>query len=166
MNLRKDHYHTDLRSHCPWSSGWPKPRTTACRTLTLVVCWAGGGTRTPQTFYIITPQNLRKYSWASKLGCAPFHTTITNYYWKLKRQNSTVQTELFHLSWYIIKYNFQQRMSRLLQRWRTQRNAIRNANCRTSWIIKILNAHCASGICLVACMSECLWTPLNTTYGS
>ena len=34
-------------------------------------------------------------------------------------------------------------MSRFPQRWRTQRNAIRNANCKTSWIIKILNAHCA-----------------------
>jgi len=32
-----------------------------------------------------------------------------------------------------------------LQRWRTQRNAIRNANCRIPWVIKSLNAHCASG---------------------
>ena len=52
-------------------------------------------------------------------------------------------------------------MSRLPQRWRTQRNAICNANCKTSWIIKILNAHCASRICLVACLSECLWTQLS-----
>ena len=58
-------------------------------------------------------------------------------------------------------YNFQQRMSWLPQRWRTQRNAIRNANCRTSWIIKILNAHCASRICLVACKTECPCTPLD-----
>ena len=59
-------------------------------------------------------------------------------------------------------YNFQRWMSRFPQRWRTQRNAIRNANCRTSWIIKILNAHCAFGIFPVACLSECLWIPLST----
>ena len=58
-------------------------------------------------------------------------------------------------------YNFQQRMSRLPQRWRTQRNAICNANCKTSWIIKTLNAHCAAGICPAACLSECPWTPLS-----
>ena len=52
-------------------------------------------------------------------------------------------------------------MSRFPQRWRTQRNAIRNANCKTSRIIKILNAHCAFGIFPVACFSECLWTPLS-----
>ena len=52
-------------------------------------------------------------------------------------------------------------MSRFPQRWRTQRNAIRNANCKTSWIIKILNAHCAFGIFPVACLFECLWTPLS-----
>ena len=59
-------------------------------------------------------------------------------------------------------YNFQQWMSRLPQRWRTQRNAIRNTNCKTSWIIKILNAHCAPRNCLGAYLSECSWTPLNT----
>ena len=51
-------------------------------------------------------------------------------------------------------------MSRLPQRWRTQRNAIRNANCKTSWIIKILNAHCALRKCLRAYLFECLYTPL------
>ena len=61
----------------------------------------------------------------------------------------------------IIYYNFQQRMSRLPQWWRTQRNAIRNANCRTSWIIKILNAHCAPGKCPEAYLSECSCTPLS-----
>ena len=59
-------------------------------------------------------------------------------------------------------YNFQRWMSRFPQRWRTQRNAIRNANCKTSWIIKILNAHCAFGIFLIACLFECLWIPLST----
>ena len=55
--------------------------------------------------------------------------------------------------------NFQQWMSWLPQRWRTQRNAIRNANCKTSWIIKILNAHCAS--ILGACLFECQWISLS-----
>jgi hypothetical protein len=41
------------------------------------------------------------------------------------------------------KYNFQQRISWLSHRWRTQRNAIRNVNCRIQWIIESLNAHCA-----------------------
>ena len=51
-----------------------------------------------------------------------------------------------HLTRYeIVENNFQQRISWLLQRWRTQRNAIRNANCRIPWVIKSLNAHCASG---------------------
>ena len=63
-------------------------------------------------------------------------------------------------SQYNLCNNFQQRMSWLPQRWRTQRNAIRNANCRTSWIIKILNAHCASGICLGACLVWVSLTPL------
>ena len=52
-------------------------------------------------------------------------------------------------------------MSWLPQRWRTQRNAIRNTNCKTSWIIKTLNAHCAPRNCLGAYLSECSWTPLN-----
>jgi len=55
-------------------------------------------------------------------------------------------------------------MSRFPQRWRTQRNAIRNANCKTSWIIKILNAHCASGKCPVAYLSECPRTPLSMSW--
>ena len=58
-------------------------------------------------------------------------------------------------------YDFQQRMSWLPQRWRTQRNAIRNANCISSWIIKSLNAHCTSGICPGVCLFECPQTPLN-----
>lgn len=51
---------------------------------------------------------------------------------------------------------FQQRMSRFLQRWRTQRNAIRNANCTISESSKLwtqLALPC--GVCLL----ECLWIP-------
>ena len=40
-------------------------------------------------------------------------------------------------------YNFQQRISWLSYRWRTQRNAISNVNCRIQWIIESLNAPCA-----------------------
>ena len=40
------------------------------------------------------------------------------------------------------KYNFQQRISWLSHRWRTQRNAISNVNCRIQWIIESLNAPC------------------------
>ena len=47
-------------------------------------------------------------------------------------------------------------MSWFPQRWRTQRNAIRNANCRIQWIIKSLNACCASGYSWEhACLSVC-----------
>ena len=38
--------------------------------------------------------------------------------------------------------NFQQRISWLSHRWRTQRIAICNVNCRIQWIIESLNAHC------------------------
>jgi len=62
---------------------------------------------------------------------------------------------------YPISYNFQRRMSRFPQRWRTQRNAIRHANCKILWIIKTLNAHCASKFVLGACLSECQRTPLS-----
>ena len=40
-------------------------------------------------------------------------------------------------------YNFQQWISWLSHRWRTQRNAISNVNCRIQWIIESLNAPCA-----------------------
>ena len=81
------------------------------------------------------------------------------------RYRIVIITLTFRISYWTsykkLTYNFQQWMSRLPQRWRTQRNAIRNANCKTSWIIKLLNAHCASGICPVACMSECLRIQIN-----
>jgi len=41
---------------------------------------------------------------------------------------------------------FRSRISWFWQRWRTQRNAIRNANCRIQWIIKFSNADCALGL--------------------
>ena len=47
-------------------------------------------------------------------------------------------------------------MSWLPQRWRTQRNAIRNANCNIQWVIKTLNATCTSS---EVCLLECLFIP-------
>ena len=62
----------------------------------------------------------------------------------------------------ITSKHFQQRMSWLPQRWRTQRNAIRHANCKIQWVIKILNAPCTSlwGVCLL----ECLFIPTIFIY--
>ena len=48
-----------------------------------------------------------------------------------------------NLAFNAFKYNFQQRISWLSHRWRTQRNAISNVNCRIQWIIESLNAPCA-----------------------
>ena len=47
-------------------------------------------------------------------------------------------------------------MSWLPQRWRTQRNAIRHANCKIQWVIKTLNATCTSS---EVCLLECLFIP-------
>ena len=49
------------------------------------------------------------------------------------------------LYWPIKLYNFQQWISWFSHRWRTQRNAISNVNCRIQWIIESLNAPCALG---------------------
>ena len=43
-----------------------------------------------------------------------------------------------------IELIFQRWISWFPQRWRTPRNAIRNANCRIKWVIKSLNANCCS----------------------
>jgi len=57
--------------------------------------------------------------------------------------------------------NFWQWISWFSQRWRTQRNAIRNANCKTQWIIKTLNANCAPKIRF---WSMLLWVSLLIEY--
>ena len=54
----------------------------------------------------------------------------------------------------VILSKFSQWISWFSQRWRTQRNAIRSANCKTQWIIKILNANCAPWLSLGACFFE------------
>ena len=66
----------------------------------------------------------------------------------------------------ITKKNFQQRISWLSHRWRTQRNAISNVNCRIQWIIESLNASCAlwySGehVCLSVVKSSTLQFLVN-----
>ena len=55
-----------------------------------------------------------------------------------------------------IIHNFQRRMSRLEQRWRAQRSVISIVNCRIPWINRDLNVYCAFGICLKACLLQCL----------
>ncbi len=51
------------------------------------------------------------------------------------------------------KHNFQQWISWLAERWRTQLDAIRNVNCTRLWIIKSLNASCAASQ-QHACLSD------------
>ena len=60
---------------------------------------------------------------------------VQTLYYKILVWISSPQSEM--------KNNFWQRISWLSQRWRTQRIAISNVNCRIQWIIKSLNAHCA-----------------------
>ena len=138
MNLRKDHYHTD-------------PRSVFIVNLISVAASA-----------CILSSNFFAVHYVPLVQKPP-HSI-----WKLaitKWPKAKVQLVWCFAPCALYKnlmtYNFQRWMSRFPQRWRTQRNAIRNANCKTSWIIKILNAHCAFGIFPVACLSECLWTPLS-----
>ena len=53
-------------------------------------------------------------------------------------------------------YNFQRWMSRFDQRWRAQRSAISIVNCRIPWTDRNLNAYCAFGISLTACLLQCV----------
>ena len=55
---------------------------------------------------------------------------------------ASLKTLIFWKTKNKIEYNFQQRISWLSHRWRTQRNAISNVNCRPQWIIESLNAYC------------------------
>ena len=64
---------------------------------------------------------------------------------------------------------FQRWISGFPQRWRTPRNAIRNANCRIKWVIKSLNANCCSrflaGACLVQTLSTTITLSLHGCWG-
>ena len=159
MNLRKDHYHKaegwhNCRGHCLSASvlslsqdlqdQWLWKRMLIC-----ISCNRERNRAQAQAFLPCFNHNTK-----NKI------TTLT-----LRKEGVGMK----HLNrWFIspshmtqMPYDFQQRMSWFPQRWRTQRNAIRNANCISSWIIKSLNAHCASGICPEACLFECPQTPLN-----
>jgi len=59
-------------------------------------------------------------------------------------------------------------MSWLPQRWRTQRNAIRHANCTIQWVIKTLNATCTSFgeyVCSSVCSSPPKKHPPRCSFG-
>ena len=58
--------------------------------------------------------------------------------------------------------HLQRRMSWFPQRWRTQRNAIRHANCRIQWVIKTLNATCTA--LPAVCLLECLFIPYPSSW--
>ena len=60
------------------------------------------------------------------------------------------------MAFVIIPYNFQRWMSWLEHRWRAQRSAISILNCRIPWTNRNLNAYCAFGISLKACLLQCL----------
>ena len=66
---------------------------------------------------------------------------------KLQKEKEEITNWIEHLLYELVLkytiYDFQRWISRLVYRWRTLRNAIRNANCTTQWVIKSLNAYCA-----------------------
>ena len=138
MNLRKDHYHI-LPLGC-----FPQRKQTK-------TCFQPSLTRRLRT----RPVDIYKHDISSSHPSwwvnNPF-TFLRNI--KTNQNNHETWTAIF------VKQNndshFQQWMSWLPQRWRTQRNAIRNANCNIQWVIKTLNATCtASAVCLL----ECLFIP-------
>ena len=77
-------------------------------------------------------------------------TTIQKYLFILRASSMIL---IYHRHY--ILYNFQQWMSWLPYWWRMQRNAIHIVNCKTSWIIKILNVYHTSGKCPGVCLFEC-----------
>ncbi len=56
----------------------------------------------------------------------------------------------------MLTYNFQRWMSRFEWRWRAQRSAISIVNCRIPWTDRNLNAYCAFGKSLKACLLQCV----------
>ena len=55
-----------------------------------------------------------------------------------------------------LRNNFQRLMSRLEHWWRAQRSVISIVNCRIPWTNRVLNAYCAFGISLKACLLQSL----------
>ena len=105
--------------------------------------------------------------WVDILESVP-HPGMENWAYDVKSTLTRSLINLFHVDWYVMyyhlsqtRYQFQQWMSWFLHWWRTQQNVIRNANRKTSWIIKLLNAHCGNRICLEPYIVECFSIPLG-----
>jgi hypothetical protein len=165
VNLRKDHYHTDPRSTLHSA----KRKIAQCLCDFAAACNRGKFRfDSIQLFF----SHLRSCMLRDLSNPSPktetkliLDATSTTVWKKLKGNRVHCHNHAYVVVMVVYRSekpnqniwnnNFQRRMSRLPQRWRTQRNAIRNANCNISWIIKILNAHCASGIFPGACLFEC-----------
>lgn len=61
----------------------------------------------------------------------------------------------------VCQYNFQHWMSWLGWWWRVQQSVISMLNSRISWINRNLNAHCAFGVFLKACLFQRLISNIN-----
>jgi len=143
VNLRKDHYHTSIKNKGS-SSNW---RSFVSReSLFFLGCWNPGWLVLLQV-RLLTHLFLHSNEWLIWRGTHHKHKPSNAYGWAVNESNEK---------------HFQQRMSWLPQRWRTQRNAIRLANCITKWVIKTLNAPCAP--LWGAYLLEYLFSP--TTYPS
>ena len=68
------------------------------------------------------------------------------------------------LCWIYLKNNFQRLMSRLEHWWRAQRSVISIVNCRIPWTNRVLNAYCAFGISLKACLLQRLSLDHTSVY--
>ena len=119
MNLRKDHYWMKLSEVVAGFSHWSM--CTLCLFFQPLHCCA----------LLMGSSCGMKYNQQLFL-CVFF-----------KKHTSVCLRNVIHLCIIAYKYNFQQRISWLSHRWRTQRNAISNVNCRIQWIIESLNAPCA-----------------------
>ena len=150
MNLRKDHYHTSnqktkrivhsillafrvliiwLSSFCD-SASWSK--------LLKVSFFSKKPTISTQTI-LFTLLN-EWFSWLRIERKLIMNSSVHG----VIQSSSDLDVFLYQYALSEMSNHFQQRMSWLPQRWRTQRNAIRHANCKIQWVIKTLNATCTS----------------------
>ena len=127
MNLRKDHYWINDRVELtPWSMCLPyrffySPLWTFCRLFMIFGSLTG-------------------VHWRLALRCLTLPLSYQSMIIISTLQFMNVSLLVFNTN--KLLYNFQQRISWLSHRWRTQRNAISNVNCRIQWIIESLNAPC------------------------
>jgi len=147
VNLRKDHYHNFL-----------KKQTIGGSVLSLLNKeMSNEASCVPRIFITISFSRILLLSGGKEM-------------WKLNTQNKTLIKVIYKLNSKTefaltgktrstdinVNKHFQQRMSWLPQRWRTQWNAIRHAICRIQWVIKTLNATCTSS---EVCLLESLFIP-------